>query len=470
LANIASKAEKNLELMLGQPELHYRLTSIFRPRCEFMPSAQRTTFFSLVVVMIVGCTVTSPSQQISKADRDFTQQMLRNVGADVTKFYYDPKLHGVDWDAKVRQARENIDKADSMDSAVSEIAALLDTLNDSHTAFLLPPRNYVHKYGFTLKMIGDRCYVTRVYSGSDAEKKGLQRGDQILAVNDLPVTRKTFWKVRYIFQTLRPQPGLRLTLLDEGVNQRQLDAMAKLEPASVIKYRLHQGINQMVQDWTVEYELLQPQYFEKGDEFLAVRIPAFSLSAEEVDRVIGKMRKHKGVVLDLRGNLGGFTETLGRLVGGMFENGLKIYDRVQRDSTKSVSVEGRHKDAFTGRLAVLVDSGSASASELFARIIQLEKRGFVMGDRSAGMVMEARLYPHEISLDTDNFYGAQITTSDLIMTDGKRLEHVGVEPDILILPTAHDLSSRRDPLMAKAAALVGFKVTPEDAGSMFPEK
>ena len=435
-----------------------------------MPSTQRIIGCSLIISVLFGCVVGSSSQQISKTDRNLAQKMLSDVAGDVTKYYYDPKLHGVDWDAKVRQARENINKADSMDSAVSEIAALLDTLNDSHTVLLLPPRNYVHRYGFNLKMIGDRCYATRVHSGSDAEKRGLRPGDQVLAVNNLPVTRKTFWKIEYVFQSLRPQAGLRLTLLDADGQQRQLDAMAKIEPSSVIKYRLHQGINQMVQDWTDDYALLEPQYFEKDDEFLAIRIPAFSLSAEQVDRLTGKMREHKGVVLDLRGNPGGFIETLDRLVGGMFENGLKIYDRVERDSTKSISVDGRHHSAFTGRLVVLVDSGSASASELFARIIQLEKRGFVVGDRSAGMVMEAKLYRHEMSLDTDNFYGAEITTSDLIMTDGKHLEHAGVDPDILILPTAQDLSSHRDPVMAKAAGLVGSKVTPEEAGSMFPEK
>ena len=100
----------------------------------------------------------------------------------------------------------------------------------------------------------------------------------------------------------------------------------------------------------------------------------------------------------------------------------------------------------------------------------MEKRAFVMGDRSSGMVMEATFFPHEISLDTNNFYGAEVAISDLIMTDGKSLEHVRVEPDILILPTAQDLTSHRDPVMARAAGLVGVKVTPEEAGSMFPEK
>jgi C-terminal processing protease CtpA/Prc len=420
--------------------------------------------------MLLVCVAASSGQQISKSDRDLAQRMLRDVAAGIKKYYYDPQLHGIDWDLKVRRAQENIDKADSMDSAISEIAALLEGLNDSHTALILPPRNYVHKYGFSLRMVGDRCYVTRVDADSDAEQKGLKRGDQVLAVDDLPVTRKTYWKIEYVFQSLRPQPALRLTLAGENGQPRRLDPMAKVEPSPVIKYRLHQGINQMVRDWKDEYALLEPQFFEKGDELLAVRIPAFALSATGVDYVLGRMRRHKGVVLDLRGNPGGFTESLDRFVGGMFENDLKLYDRVRRDSTKPISVSGRHHDAFTGRLVVLVDSGSASASELFARVMQLEKRAFVMGDRSAGMVMEAMTYRHEISVDTNNFYGAEITISDLIMTDGKSLEHAGVEPDILILPTAQDIAARRDPVMAKAAGLAGVKVTPEEAGSMFPEK
>ena len=86
-----------------------------------MPLVQRNSCSSLVIGMLFGCVVTSSSQQISEANRSLAQQMLRDMAPDVKKYYYDPKLHGVDWDAKVRQARENIDKANSMDSAVSEI-------------------------------------------------------------------------------------------------------------------------------------------------------------------------------------------------------------------------------------------------------------------------------------------------------------------------------------------------------------
>jgi C-terminal processing protease CtpA/Prc len=408
------------------------------------------------------------SQQYTKFDRDRAQGMLRDVAADVQKHYYDPKLHGLDWNTRVRQAKENIDRADSLNAAVSEIAALLDGLDDSHTFFIPPPRTVLHDYGFELQMIGDRCYVLRVRPGSDAEKKGLKPGDEVLAVNEHRLSRKMFWKIPYLYGILRPQAGLRLTLAGDAGQQRQLDVMARFRTSPIIKYTLHGGVNQLVRDIDDVHHSLRPRYFEKGDSLLVVQFPRFAFSASEADSIIANMRKHKGVVLDLRGNPGGFVDTLDRLLGGIFENDLKICDRVTRDSTKPVAVAGRHHDAFTGRLAVLVDSDSASAAELFARVVQVERRGFVVGDRTSGRVMEARHYAHEVFIDAGVFYGASITDADLVMTDGKSLEHVGVEPDIMILPTPHDLASGHDPVMEKAAGLVGAQVSPEEARTMFP--
>ena len=55
------------------------------------------------------------------------------------------------------------------------------------------------------------------------------------------------------------------------------------------------------------------------------------------------------------------------------------------------------------------------------------------------------------------------------MPDGKSFEHVGVTPDVLVLPTAGDLAARRDPVIAKAAELAGATITPEKAGSRYPD-
>jgi carboxyl-terminal processing protease len=433
-----------------------RVPKIASWRCEVLGS------------LIIVFSLLAWPQTFTKSDRDHAQAMLRDVAGDVQKHYYDAHLHGVDWDAKVRAAKENIDKADTMDNAISEIAALLDTLNDSHTRFFPPPRAYIHDYGLKMQMVGDRCYVIHVTPDSDAEKQGIKPGNEILAINQHRVSRKTFPRIAYIYDTLRPLQVMQLNLVDASGQSHQIDVTAKTRPSSVLNYALHNGINQKARDYAKQGILLRARYFEKGNGLLIVRIPEFDFSAEEVDNIIGKMRKHKGVVLDLRGNPGGFVSTLDRLLGGMFQDDLKIYDSIGRKTNKTVAVTGRHHDAFTGRFAVLVDSNSASASELFARVVQLEKRGFILGDRSSGSVMEAMVYRHEWYLDAGVYYGANITEADLLMADGKSLEHVGVDPDIMILPTAQDLSSGRDPVMAKAAGLLGSEISPEEAGTLFP--
>ncbi|HKM49365.1 MAG TPA: S41 family peptidase, partial [Terriglobales bacterium] len=430
---------------------------------------KKVAWYCAAFTGLLGCfPFSASSQQYSKSDREFAHAMLRDVSADVQKYYYDAKLHGVDWDARVRQAKENIDKADSLNGAVAEIAAALDSLNDSHTFFIPPPRTFDLDYGFKMEMIGDHCYVIRVHSGSDAEKKGLKPGDEIVAVDEHPLSRRTLWRIHYIYDTLSPQPGLRLTLRNDAGQERQLEVLAKFKTSSDVKYFLHQGVNVMVQDMDKKRLLLRARYFEKGDGFLAVKIPEFGFSAEEVDNIIGKMRKHKCVVLDLRGNPGGFTDTLDRLLGGLFQNDVKTFDRVQRSASKPVTATGRHHDAFIGRFIVLIDSESASASELFARVVQLERRGFLIGDHSAGKVMEAKRYRHAVGVDMGIFYAASVTVADLLMADGKSLEHVGVEPDIEILPTAHDLANACDPAMAKAAGLLGVQLSPQEAATMFP--
>lgn len=426
------------------------------------------TRFCLLAILCGLVPVAGWSQRYTRSDRELAESMLRDADADVQKHYYDSKFHGIDWRARVQEARKNIETARSMDDAVSEIAALLDSLHDSHTFLLLPPRTHVHDFGFQMEMIGDRCYVVRVRAGGDAEKKGLKQGDEIRAVNGYPVSRKDFRRLVYIVNVLRPQPELRLTLTDARGRQRQLEVMTRFQLSTVNRYFLHQGINVRIRDAEEERRILRARYFEKGDDLLVVKIPEFSFSASEVDTMVGKMRAHRGVVLDLRGNPGGYVDTLDRLLGGLFQNDLKILDRVGRDATKSVSATGRHHDALTGRFAVLIDSESASASEVLARVVQLERRGFIVGDRSSGSVMESRLYPHEVALDSKVSYAISVTDADLVMTDGKSLEHVGVEPDTMILPTDQDLANNRDPALAKAAGLVGAKLSPEEAGTILP--
>jgi carboxyl-terminal processing protease len=117
---------------------------------------------------------------------------------------------------------------------------------------------------------------------------------------------------------------------------------------------------------------------------------------------------------------------------------------------------------------VLIDSSSASAAEIFARLMQIEKRGTIIGDKSAGAVMQSRSVGFDAGVDTEIPYGMSITNADVIMSDGKSLEHVGVTPDEIVIPTGSDLAAGRDPVLARALELAGLKMDPLAAGKIFP--
>jgi carboxyl-terminal processing protease len=198
------------------------------------------------------------------------------------------------------------------------------------------------------------------------------------------------------------------------------------------------------------------------------KTPSFFASTEAISGIMAKARKHNTLIVDLRGNPGGAVDTLKEVLGHLFDQDFKLADRVARKNTKPEMVKSIKGNVFSGKLIVLVDGSSASCAELFARVIQLEKRGTVIGDRTAGAVMEARHYDETVGMDTKVFFGYSVTYADLLMADGKSLEKTGVIPDTLVLPTAADLANGRDPVLAQAAELAGATLDPVAAGKLFP--
>jgi C-terminal processing protease CtpA/Prc len=84
--------------------------------------------------------------------------------------------------------------------------------------------------------------------------------------------------------------------------------------------------------------------------------------------------------------------------------------------------------------------------------------------------MEARYLEEFFGGDLGVVYGVSVSSAKLLLSDGRSLERTGVTPDQLILPTAADLASGRDPALARAAALAALDLDPEAAGKLFPMK
>ena len=450
-----------------------------RPRAVFprlralVRAAVRSALAAAVLV-----SAAQARQQVSGMERDRWKDALGLIKDDIRKNYYDPNFHGIDLDAHFKKAEEKMQQAQSIGQLFGIIAQALLDFEDSHLFFLPPGRSTRYDYGWRTQMFGERCFVTAVKPGSDAEAKGLKPGDEILSLDGYRPTRQNHWKMQYAYFSLHPVPGVRFVVAKPDGKQQQLDVLTKITQGKRVLDLTAGGddvdFNDFIRDIDDEERARRAasRSWSFGDgQVMLWRLEEFAHSDDEIDGMRAKARKHKALVIDLRGNGGGAEVTLLRMLSNLFDHEVKVGEIKRRKETKPLVAKTRGgENVYKGDLIVLVDSDSGSASELFARVIQLEKRGTIIGDRTAGAVMRSRVHPRESGLDVVASYATSITDADIVMTDGKSLEHVGVKPDIVLLPKAADLAAGCDPVLSQAVTLLGFPLDPEKAGALFPNK
>lgn len=420
---------------------------------------------ALLSVNIALCAAQQPKRVLSKDDEWKISEILRDAHDEVKKHYYDPKLHGVDWDAGYEKYSKMVGQAADLGGGFRIVAAYLSELHDSHTYFDPPERMQKYEYGFRYAIVGNDCFITRVRPGTDAESK-LHVGDQILLWNGFNVNREDFHDLRYYFNVLAPQTAVELEVRSPTGETRRVVVETLVKPGQrITDLTENEGVYDIIRRAENEEHASRSQVVERGDVAIW-KLQHFGSDFDEARRNLGNVRKHKGLILDLRGNSGGSVEMLKFVIGGLFDHDVTIGNRMGRKENKPLLAKHRG-DAFNGKLMVLIDSGSASAAELFARVVQLEHRGTVIGDVSAGAVMVARYYEDSRGTNTKFFYGFMVTDANLVMKDGNSLEKTGVIPDEQKLPTAADLAAGVDRVLAHAADLEGVKLDATEAGKLF---
>jgi len=425
----------------------------------------------LLILIVLGCSHPIISQSISSQDRDRGIIMLKAARDDIRKNYYDPAFRGIDLDARTKLAEERIKQAKSNGEMFGIIAQMLLEFNDSHTVFVPPPRSARIEYGWQVQTFGDDCYVIAVKPKSDAEAKGLKPGDKVIKIDGISPNRSNLWIYNYLYNALSPRPVVNVEVQSPGEQPRQLELKAKIQNGKkVFDLTDTFDLNAYWRDLEDEARINDHRAIEVSKDIVIWRMPSFDLTEDGVDERVDKIKKYKTLILDLRRNGGGAVETLQRLVGNLFDRDITIGNMKLRKESKPMLAKTRGDSGYKGHVFVLVDSESGSAAEVLARVVQLEKRGTVLGDRTYGKVMRSRLYPHQIGLETVIFYAVSVTDADLIMGDGKSLEGTGVAPDEILLPTAEDLRAQKDPVLARAVAVAGGTMDPADAGKLFPFK
>jgi carboxyl-terminal processing protease len=420
------------------------------------------SIFLLLVISVPAQTsidvVSSPED--SKLNRSRGLNMLDRVKEVVEKDYYDKTFRGIDLDQRFKTAAERIKKLNTNAQIFRVIAQVLLDFNDSHTKFFPPPRAMKVEYGFSLQMIGNECTVVEVRSESDAAVKGVKPGDVVLKINGYVPTRVNLGTIMYLIYQLHPQEQLNLSLRSADGQEREIAVSAKFKTLEQLAKEREKRKSESKQTPFKCKEL--------NAESIACKLHTFSVKTDEIDKMMKEVKRYKKLILDLRGNGGGYVKTEMYLTGHFFDRPVKLGDEVQRKDVKERIAKSLKDKLFSGDLIVLIDSHSASAAEVFARVIQIEKRGKIVGDVSAGAVMTSRFYSFANSRGTWSFgkwsvFGVNVTVGDLIMSDGNRIEGIGVIPDKPVGPSAEALFQKDDPVLAYAASLYGTKLSAQQA-------
>ena len=377
----------------------------------------------------VAATVPAPSRERERMNR----RVFERVWSEVRRGYYDPRLHGVDWNAARTEFRPQALAATGDRELYRVLNRMLDKLDDDH-AGVIPPASARRQdarqdrravIGLTMQAEEDRedvYRIERVLPGSPAAEAGVELGWL------LDGSGTDAWSPDV---SLSEGRDVVLRLIDDDDQPRVITLRPRvMDPRPIF-----------VSDRSRENVLvLSVDGFEPG------------LSIWMADQLRG-LAPEVSVVLDLRGNPGGRLLEAEAVLSCFVPGDRPWATRTSRSGRAHVMRIGDQPCGDLGRpidnpLAVIVDEGSRSAAELTPAALQEAGRARVVGERTGGAVLISR----EIDLPD----GGRMTLSlaDFVTAAGVRLEKRGVEPDLAAETTVSDRREGRDPALDAAISAI----------------
>jgi C-terminal processing protease CtpA/Prc len=386
-------------------------------------------------------------------ERGRIKDLLAQVSRLVQDNYYDPKMKGLDWKALTDQAREQVDKAQTPGEMLAPLYTLVSRLHDSHTVFIPPRKTNRPEFGFEPKAYGDEIRIFRLKKEGPAKAAGLQIGDRILGISGLRAERGSIDLVMLTAILYRPQGALRILTSRGDGPPREVRVDATFEPdANVVATEdVYRMIFRDDRD-PEEKERDKFHYKSLEGDIGYLQLPSFDAEPSALLDFAGKVKKSRAVIVDLRENGGGSVDALTAFAGAFAPEPTVIGTELKRNKTEEMKVKPQGP-RLNVPMVVLVDSRSASASEVFARHFQLTKQAVVIGDRSAGKVTMARFFDGGSGAEFVVAFGVEVSVARLLLPNGEELEGKGVTPDQPCIPTPEEMRNKVDRCLGLAARL-----------------
>ena len=316
-----------------------------------------------------------------------------------------------------REYVDDVDQSKSMDAAINGVLQSLDP----YSAYMTPESfegmqtETSGEFGGLGIEVGMEAGVVKVISPIDntpASKAGLKAGDYIVKIDNVQVQGKTLMEA---VDLMRGPVG---SSIEITVRRRD-----------VKKAIIFNITREVIQVQSVKSELI-------NNNIGYIRLTSFNEnSSEQIKKKIDKLKKNidlKGYILDLRNNPGGLLSQAIKISDFFLENG-EIVSTKSRKISENRKWFAKKGDITGGKtLIVLINYGSASASEIVAGALKDHKRAIILGENSYGKGSVQSIIPLQ------NKGAIRLTIAKYYLPSGKSISEVGVTPDIEVIEGSDD--------------------------------
>lgn len=357
-------------------------------------------------------------------------QLYDQVWRLINTKFVDQTNNDQDW-SKWRHKYD--DKILTNEDAYVAINTMIASLNDPYTKFLDPKefeeetssiKGSLKGIGIQIGVKDGKLMVIAPIEDTPAEKAGLLADDEILEIDGKSTKGITVDKAA---DQIRGEEGTQVTLLIKRKDT---------EPKLFTITRAEIEIKSVSQKTPYEVQLPEDICYIRLSSFISRN------AAKEFSDILYSSSNKKGFIIDLRSNPGGLLSNA-IFISDMFLDGGTIVSTVDRDGY--IETQRAMRGVITNKpIVVIINKGSASASEIFSGAIKDNQRGIIIGEQSfgKGLVQEINKLPYSA--------GINITIQKYLTPNGTDINKKGITPDLVVELKEEDIKAKNDVQLKKA--------------------
>jgi carboxyl-terminal processing protease len=327
------------------------------------------------------------------------------------------------------------DKIDKTKMTYGAVAGMVEAIGDPYTEFFNPEEakkleddiaGSFEGIGLQLGVKNNQITAISPIKGTPAEKAGLRPGDMILAVDKTPTADLSIDEVVNMIRGPK-DTKVTLTISREGEEAKDTEITRAIIKVPSMEYEIKETTDGKKIAHITLYQFSDSVY----QDFKTATIDILNSNVS-------------GIILDMRSNPGGLVNQATAIAGWFLDRGDLILTEQDKNGEKTELTSNGPSSFASLPLVVLVNEGSASASEILAGALKDDRKATIIGTTTFGKGTVQKI------VDFDDGSSLKVTIAKWYTPSGVRIQDTGIEPDIKVELTAEDYTQNKDPQLDRA--------------------